>query len=170
MVMVAILIMMFIRVVVVMRPMVVMLVMVVIVVMAVMMERTMVMVVMMAKMMVVMVLMVMMVMVMVVKVFMRSILGLATLPGGGTGWQGAGGADANKVFIATFDIEANPPFIQFTFQALILFPSKFAKLFQPRQIKIFLLTLSVLTVLYILVSSSFVVSGFKSSMPNFQLY
>ena len=107
MVMVAILIMMFIRVVVVMRSMVVMLVMVVIVVMAVMME----------KMMVVMVLMVMMMMVMVVKVFMRSILGLATLPGGGTGWQGAGGADANKVFIATFDIEANPPFIQFTFQA-----------------------------------------------------
>ena len=118
MVMVAILIMMFIRVVVVMRPMVVMLVMVVIVVMAVMME----------KMMVVMVLMVMMMMVMVVKVFMRSILGLATLPGGGTGWQGAGGADANKVFIATFDIEANPPFIQFTFQVLIVFPCKIRKI------------------------------------------
>ena len=116
--MVAILIMMFIRVVVVMRSMVVMLVMVVIVVMAVMME----------KMMVVMVLMVMMMMVMVVKVFMRSILGLATLPGGGTGWQGAGGADANKVFIATFDIEANPPFIQFTFQALILFPCEIRKI------------------------------------------
>ena len=118
MVMVAILIMMFIRVVVVMRSMVVMLVMVVIVVMAVMME----------KMMVVMVLMVMMMMVMVVKVFMRSILGLATLPGGGTGWQGAGGADANKVFIATFDIEANPPFIQFTFQVLIVFPCKIRKI------------------------------------------
>ena len=128
MVMVAILIMMFIRVVVVMRPMVVMLVMVVIVVMAVMMEKMMVMVVMMAKMMVVMVLMVMMMMVMVVKVFMRSILGLATLPGGGTGWQGAGGADANKVFIATFDIEANPPFIQFTFQVLIVFPCKIRKI------------------------------------------
>ena len=107
MVMVAILIMMFIRVVVVMRPMVVMLVMVVIVVMAVMMAKM---------------------MVMVVKVFMRSILGLATLPGGGTGWQGAGGADANKVFIATFDIEANPPFIQFTFQALILFPCEIRKI------------------------------------------
>ena len=116
--MVAILIMMFIRVVVVMRSMVVMLVMVVIVVMAVMME----------KMMVVMVLMVMMMMVMVVKVFMRSILGLATLPGGGTGWQGTGGADANKVFIATFDIEANPPFIQFTFQVLIVFPCKIRKI------------------------------------------
>ena len=107
MVMVAILIMMFIRVVVVMRSMVVMLVMVVIVVMAVMMAKM---------------------MVMVVKVFMRSILGLATLPGGGTGWQGAGGADANKVFIATFDIEANPPFIQFTFQALILFPCEIRKI------------------------------------------
>ena len=72
--------------------------------------------------------MVMMMMVMVVKVFMRSILGLATLPGGGTGWQGAGGADANKVFIATFDIEANPPFIQFTFQVLIVFPCKIRKI------------------------------------------
>ena len=119
--MVAILIMMFIRVVVVMRSMVVMLVLVVIVVMAMMM----------AKMVVVMVVMVMLMMVIVVKVFMRSILGLATLPGGGTGWQGAGGADANKVFIATFDIEANPPFIQFTFQALILFPCKIRKIVSP---------------------------------------
>ena len=96
-----------------------------------MMAKLMVMVVMMAKMMMVMVVMVMMIMVMVVKVFMRSILGLATLPGGGTGWQGAGGADANKVFIATFDIEANPPFIQFTFQALILFPCKIRKIVSP---------------------------------------
>ena len=35
---------------------------------------------------------------------MTSILGAATLPGGGTGWQGEARADANKLFIATFDI------------------------------------------------------------------
>ena len=103
-----------------------------------------------------------MMMVMVVKVFMRSILGLATLPGGGTGWQGPGGADANKVFIATFDIEANPPFIQFTFQALILFPCKIREIVSATPNQIFLLILSVLTVLYFLVSSSSAVSGFKS--------
>ena len=42
---------------------------------------------------------------------MTSILGAATLPGGAAGWQGSGRADANKLFIATFDIGPALPFI-----------------------------------------------------------